>query len=132
MSTMKSKHAFGSEANVDNALEQGLIDAYDILFLAEGKIGWIDKNGNKVILENKQQVMTVDELPETGDAEVIYIYNAKMYIWDGSEFVSPTTETGLDETTVDKKIDTAVQEVTDAANAYTDSQIDSALEVVEF
>lgn len=132
MSTMKSKHAFGSEANVDYALEQGLIDAYDILFLAEGKIGWIDKNGNKVILENKQQVMTVDELPETGVAEVIYIYNAKMYVWNGTEFVSPTTETGVDETTVDRKIDTAVQEVTDAANAYTDSQIDSALEVVEF
>ena len=132
MSTLKSKHAFGSEANVDSALQQGLIDAYDVLFLSEGKIGWINKNGEKVILENKQQVVTVSELPEVGNEEVIYIYNAKMYIWDGTEFVSPTVEGGVDETTVDSKIDTAVQEVSDAANAYTDSQIDAALEVVEF
>lgn len=132
MSTLKSKHAFGSEANVDSALQQGLIDAYDVLFLSEGKIGWINKNGEKVILENKQQVVTVSELPEVGNEEVIYIYNAKMYIWDGTEFVSPTVEGGVDETTVDSKINTAVQEVSDAANAYTDSQIDAALEVVEF
>lgn len=132
MSTTKSKHAFGSEANVDNALQQGLIDAYDILFLAEGKIGWIDKNGQKVILEDRQQVKVVSDLPRPGDAEVIYIYNSKMYIWDGSEYTSPTVEGGVDETTVDEKIGVAVQEVADAANAYTDTQIDAALEVVEF
>ena len=132
MSTMKSKHAFGSEANVDNALQQGLIDAYDILFLAEGKIGWIDKNGQKVILENKQQVKVVSELPNPGDAEVIYIYNSKMYIWNGADYSSPEVEGGVDENTVDEKIGVAVQEVADAANAYTDTQIDAALEVVEF
>lgn len=132
MSTTKSKHAFGSEANVDYALEQGLIDAYDVLFLAEGKIGWIDKNGKKVILENKQQVQMVESLPSRGDAEVIYIYNSKMYIWNGSDYSSPTVEGGVDEGVVDTKIDTAIQEVTDAANAYTDSMIDAALEVVEF
>ncbi len=132
MSTTKSKHAFGSEANVDNALQQGLIDAYDILFLAEGKIGWIDKNGQKVILEDRQQVKVVSELPRPGDIEVIYIYNSKMYIWDGTEYTSPTVEGGVDETTVDEKIGVAVQEVADAANAYTDTQIDAALEVVEF
>ena len=132
MSTMKSKHAFGSEANVDGALQQGIIDAYDILFLAEGKIGWIDKNGQKVILEDRQQVKVVSELPRPGDIEVIYIYNSKMYIWDGAEYTSPTVEGGVDETTVDEKIGVAVQEVADAANAYTDTQIDAALEVVEF
>lgn len=132
MSTMKSKHAFGSEANVDNALSQGLIDAYDILFLSEGKIGWIDKNGEKVILQDKQQVKVVTELPRPGDAETIYIYNSMMYIWNGSDYTSPSVEGGIDENTVDQKIGNAVQEVSDAANAYTDSQIDAALEVVEF
>lgn len=48
---LRSKHAFGSEANVDSALASGAIDAYDILFLNEGKIGWIDKDGKKVIVE---------------------------------------------------------------------------------
>lgn len=51
---MKSRHAFGSKANVINAIEQGLIDAFDILFL-DGEneipsIGWVDKDGNPVYI----------------------------------------------------------------------------------
>lgn len=48
-----AKHAFGSEAKVDEALAAGTINAYDILFLNEGKVGWIDKDGHKVIAEDK-------------------------------------------------------------------------------
>ena len=137
MSTdLRSKHAFGSEANIDSALAQGLIDAYDILFLNEGKIGWIDKDGNKVIVEDKTGVVTVDELPETGDAATVYICGNKFYFWNGSDFVTPTTEgEGVDETTVDSKIETAKTEVTTAANAYTDEQIAAITEsmaIVEF
>jgi len=71
---LKSRHAFGSLDCIDSALEQGLIDAYDILFLKEGKIGWIDAEGKKVILEDKTGVVSVDALPETGDTEMVYIY----------------------------------------------------------
>lgn len=132
MSTPKSKHAFGSEANVDTALEQGLIDAYDILFLDEGKIGWIDKDGNKVILEDKKQVLTVTSLPETGEPDVIYVYGTQFYLWNGIEFVSPSGDSSISEETVDSKIDAAKQEVTESANAYTDEQIAAAIAVVEF
>lgn len=48
-----AKHAFGSEAKVDEALAAGTIDQFDILFLDEGKVGWIDKEGHKVIAEDK-------------------------------------------------------------------------------
>lgn len=48
---LRSKHAFGSEANVEAALASGAIDAYDILFLNEGKIGWVDKDGKVVIVK---------------------------------------------------------------------------------
>lgn len=34
----KAKHAFGSEANIDSALANGTLDAYDILFLNEKKL----------------------------------------------------------------------------------------------
>ena len=132
MSTTRSKHTFGSEANVDSALAQGLIDAYDVLFLSEGKIGWIDKDGNKVIPEAKKQVLTVESLPEEGDSETIYIFESKFYLWNGSEYINPSVDGGVDETVVDSKIDTAVQEVTDSANAYTDQQIAEAIAVVEF
>lgn len=133
MAEMKSKHAFGSEANVDNALAQGLIDAYDVLFLDEGKIGWINKDGEKVILEDKVQVALVDVLPETGNADVIYIYGGNIYLWNGSEFVSPVGEGGgVSEDTVDTKIETAKTEITESANAYTDEQIAAAFTIVEF
>lgn len=48
--TMKSKHAFGSEKDIEKALSTGTIDAYDILFLDEGKIGWVDSEGNVTIV----------------------------------------------------------------------------------
>lgn len=133
MSETRSKHAFGSEANVDNALAQGLIDAYDVLFLDEGKFGWIDRNGNKVILEDRVQVALVEALPETGSEDVIYIFEGALYIWNGTEFVSPAGEgSGVTEEAVDIKIETAIATVTESVNAYTDEQIAAAFTVVEF
>lgn len=127
MSNKSSKHAFGSEANIDYALQQGLIDNYDVLFLDEGKIGWIDKNGNKVILEDKVQVALVNELPQIGLSDIIYIYNGDIYLWDGVKFMSPVRENGgLSEDIVDSKIESAKQEVLDAAKAYADEQLAAA------
>ena len=133
MSTTKSKHAFGSEANVDYALQQGLIDAFDILFLDGGKIGWIDKTGKQVILEDKAQVVLLESLPETGAEDVIYIYNNSIYLWDGAEFVAASNDGSVSESDVDSKIEAAKSEILDAAKAYTDEQATaSADSVVEF
>lgn len=130
MAELKSKHAFGSEANIDTALANGTIDAYDILFLNEGKIGWITKDGKKVILEDKSYVVSVDTLPETGDAETIYIYNSKFYYWNGTEFVASSSEGSVDETTMNEKVAAAVAE----ANAYTDEKVASITsnDIIEF
>lgn len=48
---MKAKHAFGSEKDISKALADGKIDAFDILFLDEKKVGWVTKNGDVVIAE---------------------------------------------------------------------------------
>ena len=52
----KSKHAFGMLENIDQALSNGVINAYDILFVKDvnGKpyVGWVDKDGNKVICKS--------------------------------------------------------------------------------
>lgn len=106
---LKSRHAFGSEANIQVALEKGLIDAYDILFLKEGKIGWIDAEGNPFILEDKAGVVTVDALPEVGKADMVYICKNKLYFWDGTEFVAPIDEIGISPEEVDNKIDAAIE-----------------------
>lgn len=138
---LKSKHAFGRSENVDAAIAAGKIDARDILFLdedTEPKIGWLDENGNKIIVEDKEQIIRVDELPTAdGDENVVYIYNNEGYIWNGTECVplsqatdvteltnkitnlETTMETKVDEATVEIMIETAVAEA-------------SGVEVVEF
>lgn len=126
---LKSRHAFGSLANVDSALDKGLIDAYDILFLNEGKIGWIDKDGKKVILEDKKQVVTVDVFPEIGDTDTVYIYNSRFYFWNGTEFVTTADEIGVTAEEVDTKINSAVSDVVGRANAYTDKKIEIVDEI---
>lgn len=133
MSNTKSKHAFGSEANIDSALQRGLIDAFDILFLDEGKIGWIDRSGGKVVLEDKEQVVLLESLPETGSSNIVYIYNNRIYLWDGTAFISPSGEGSVSESVIDSKIQAAKSEVLDAAKAYADEQVTASSEtVVEF
>lgn len=120
-----AKHAFGSEVKVDEALEAGTIDAYDLLFLDEGKVGWIDKNGNKVIAEGKTQVVRVEILPvENGDEGVIYIFQNEAYVWDGSKCVAlaKTQDLSALEAEIAKKVD----------EATVDSKIASYMSIVEF
>lgn len=118
----RARHAFGSETRISEALAAGTIDAYDILFLDEKKVGWVTKNGEVVIAEGKQYVVNVDELPKTdGDENVVYIYNNEGYIWDSvsGQCISMSKSadlsaleaeiaTKVDETTVDSKIETAI------------------------
>lgn len=131
----RAKHAFGMLENIDTALANGAIDSYDILFVkdANGKpyVGWIDKEGNKIICQEEEKIVRVDTLPVTdGDENVVYIYNNEGYIWDGTQCV-PLAKTAdlsaleaeiankVDEATVDAKIETAINEAV-------------SIEVVEF
>ena len=81
----KAKHAFGALERIDAALQSGSIDAYDILFVkdSEGKphVGWIDKNGNKVIVEEEDEIIIVDgeSLPESGELGKVYIFGEDGY-----------------------------------------------------
>lgn len=60
----RAKHAFGTLEKIDEALAAGTIDSYDILFVkdANGKpyVGWIDKDGNKVICENTAELSALE------------------------------------------------------------------------
>ena len=44
-----SKHAFGSKENIESAKANGTIDEYDVIFLDNGEIGWVDKDKKTVI-----------------------------------------------------------------------------------
>lgn len=60
MADLKSKHAFGSRDGIESAKTSGAIDAYDVLFLNNGEIGWLDKNNETVI--NTPRTQTVIEV----------------------------------------------------------------------
>ena len=138
----RAKHAFGTLENIDSALSKGTIDAYDILFVkdANGKpyVGWIDKEGNKVICQEEEKVIVVEgeSLPETGGVEgKIYIFGEEGYFWNGAEFVNlckPTDVTSLEtqvaelEKEMEQKVDTAT------VQTMIEEHSDSLIEVVEF
>lgn len=137
----KARHAFGALENVDSALRSGTIDSFDILFLkdANGKpyVGWIDKEGNKVIVEETEKVVTVEgeSLPESGEEGKIYIFGDEGYFWNGTEFVNlckPTDLTTL-ETQV-AELGTQVGTKVDAKTVQTmiEEYSESAFEVIEF
>lgn len=131
MAELKSRHAFGSEANIQTALSAGAIDAFDILFLSEGKIGWVDKNGVPVILENKNQIVPVTELPDTGEEGVLYVCDNKFYYWNGEEFKTPNTDGGITESEMTDAINSAAEESLKAANAYTNAQIEEKMQTID-
>lgn len=100
----RAKHAFGMLENIDSALSNGIINAHDILFVkdANGKayVGWIDKDGNKVICESND--VDLSEI----EAEVAKKANAEE---------------------VDAKIDETSANTVATANAYTDDKVEAAL-----
>lgn len=146
MSELRSKHAFGQLERVDSAINSGTIDAYDILFLtdANGKpyVGWVDKNGEKVVVRGGESVLRVDSLPTSdGDENVVYIYNNEAYIWNGTQCVAISKSADLSaletqvadmESLLESKIDaSAVQSMVDAAVEEAVEEAAST-EVVEF
>ena len=128
MADNRSRYAFGSSANIQSALASGAIDAYDVLLLDGNtdnpKVGWIDKDGNPVIVKSKEQVIRVSDLPQTdGDPDVVYIWNNDAYVWDGTKCVplcEPTDLTELQEELANK---------VDAEEV--DAKINAALDMID-
>lgn len=143
----RARHAFGMLENIDSALTAGTIDAFDILFVKDANgnpyVGWIDKNGNKVILEDKTQVVRVDELPTAdGDENVVYIYNNEGYIWDGTKCVSLSksadvtaleTQVSTLATQMENKVDAAtVETMVETVVEEKLVEVNTGYEIVEF
>ena len=65
-----SKHAFGSKENIETAKTEGKIDEYDVLFLDNREIGWIDKDGNTVMSTARTpEAITVNGVTGLGIAD---------------------------------------------------------------
>lgn len=68
----RAKHAFGQSSGIEVAKQAKKIDSFDILFLdgdTDPKIGWLDAQGNTVIVPNKTDLSGVEaELATKADA----------------------------------------------------------------
>ena len=99
---MKAKHAFGNSSAVQEALNTGKINAYDILFMdgdTEPKVGWIDKDGNFRLVKNETDLSGIEaELSTKANAE-----------------------------DVDAKISTAATDSVATAKSYTDDKVEAAI-----
>ena len=99
----KARHAFGSSQNVKAALEAGTINERDILFLDEStdhpKVGWVSKDGEVVIVEGEEYVITIEgeSLPESGENGKIYLFKDEGYFWNSSGFSSLSKSADLSE-----------------------------------
>ena len=130
----RAKHAFGMLENIDTALSGGTIDAYDILFVkdANGKpyVGWIDKEGNKVIVQEEDEVVVIDgdSLPEAGETGKIYVFNEDAYVYNGTGFVNlckPTDVSALE-------VEIATKVTAEEVKTMIKESEDSFVEIVEF
>ena len=134
----RARYAFGSSANIQGALDQGLIDAHDFLLLDGNtdipKVGWIDKDGNPVIVDTEKVIVVEDEsLPESGEKGKIYIFGKDGYFWNGEEFINlckPTDLTDLQGQVND--LGTQIETKVDAPTVESMIKNYACIEIVEF
>lgn len=135
----KSKHAFGTSANLQSALDSGAIDAYDILFLdgdTDPKLGWVDKNGVVRMVDNDCIVIVEGEsLPETGEVGKMYMFAEEGYFWNGTEF-KPVSKP-VDLSVLEGQITELTTQMDDKVNVETvetmiKEQVEAGYEIIEF
>ena len=113
---LRSRHAFGNSSGIENALQQGIIDERDILFLDENtdepKIGWVTKEGKVVILtDEKADLSKVEEDVDALEASVSTLETEMSKKADAE-----TVSTELNELNVD--IQELVSDVTACENTH--------------
>ena len=115
---MRAKHAFGNLSEVQNALDSGKINSYDILFMdgdTDPKVGWIDKDGIFRLVKNEADLSGVEaELATKANVEEVAELENQI-----------ATKVGVEE--VDEKINTAVTDSVASAKAYTDGKVEAAI-----
>lgn len=117
---IKSKNAFGSKANIDTAKTNGMIDEYDILYLDNGEIGWLDKTKNTVINTPRTQsdivVSSVDSFDET----------------DGNKIAAGKTLEEAIKIVANSVLPKAQEKTLQSAKDYADTVAGGSVDVVEF
>ena len=125
---LRSKQAFGTSEGISQALANGLINEFDVLYLADpdgNRIAWIDKNMNVHKLDIGMSEAEVTSKIQEAIAE------ANAYV---DEKINAKVDSIVEEK-VEESVETKVGEVIESANAYTDqkvAEIATGYEIVEF
>ena len=115
----KARHAFGNSSSIEAAKKANKINNFDILFLdadTDPKIGWLDRNGETVIVESTAEVKgKVTEL----ESELATKANA--------EEIKTELDLKANAKEVESKINQMVTDSVATAKAYTDGKVESAV-----
>ena len=125
----KAKHAHGSRANLDTAIANKLVDAFDVLFLSgeneNPAMGWLDKNGNPIIISPADEVAEAEAKLE---AEIAKKANAEYVETLGSQIATKADASEVEalEAAVATKVDAAT------VQSMIEKHSSGVIEVVEF
>jgi len=101
----RAKHAHGSRKNLEAAIASKAIDAFDVLFLSgedeNPAMGWLDKNGNPIILSPADEVAELKTQVETtiagkADAAVVEEIKTEMATKVTAEEVDAKVEAAVE------------------------------------
>lgn len=148
---LKAKHAHGSRKNLESAIANKVVDNFDVLFLSgedeNPAMGWLDKNGNPIILSPADEVAKLEtqveaELATKANAEEVEtklaekadaaeVENALATKADAEKVETLETELAnkVSAEEVDAKVETAVTEkVESAVKAEVEATVETAVE----
>ena len=130
---LRSKHAFGDLKDLELAIANKKVDAYDVLFMKDKNgnpvIGRLDKDIKPFIVDTEKVIVVEgDSLPESGESGKIYIFGEDGYFWNGSEFVNLCKPT--DVSALEAEIATKV--TTEEVKTMIKESENSLVEILEF
>lgn len=138
----KAKHAHGSRANLDVAIANKVVDAFDVLFLSgedeAPAFGWLDKNGNPILITPTDDLAEVEAKLEAEIATKIGAEEVEAAIAtkaDAADVESLESQLATKANSSDvAELETEVATKVDAATvkAMIDEATVGAIEVVEF
>ena len=117
----KTRFGFGSSSNVEQAVQNGKINARDVVFLDENtdnpKVGWITLDGKVVVA--KPDLSEVEADVEAIESELATKANAKE--------VEAKIAEKADAVEVDEKLNKVAADSVASAKAYTDGKVEAAV-----
>lgn len=136
----RAKHAHGSRSNLNAAISSGKVNEFDVLFLS-GKdenpaLGWVDKNGNPIIISPADEVSKLETEVEAklatkanaDEIEAIGLELASKASAEELQAVDAKISTKADVSEVEAKISKATTDSIASAKEYANKLVEAAMD----